>query len=109
MKIALFGATGGTGREVLSQALENDIQVTACVRTPEKIADVTHPNLSLIQGDALDKNAVELTVANQEAVVSTLGAGAKRSSLREESTKMIIEAMETHCVKRLISLSLIHI
>jgi putative NADH-flavin reductase len=38
MKLALLGATGGVGREVLSQALAAGHLVTAVVRNPSKLA-----------------------------------------------------------------------
>ena len=35
MKLAVFGATGGVGREVVNQALDRGDHVTAYVRTPQ--------------------------------------------------------------------------
>ena len=34
MRLTVFGATGGVGREVLAQALDRGDQVTAYVRNP---------------------------------------------------------------------------
>jgi uncharacterized protein YbjT (DUF2867 family) len=34
MKLTVFGATGGVGREVVNQALDRGDHVTAYVRTP---------------------------------------------------------------------------
>ena len=36
-KLVVFGGTGGTGKEVVAQALERGHHVTAVVRTPEKV------------------------------------------------------------------------
>ena len=39
MNILVFGGSGQTGRELLSQAVGLGHQVTACVRTPAKLGD----------------------------------------------------------------------
>jgi len=36
MKIAIFGATGGTGKELIKQALEQGHEIIALVRDPQK-------------------------------------------------------------------------
>lgn len=36
-KLVVFGGTGGTGKEIIRQALERGHLVTAVVRTPEKV------------------------------------------------------------------------
>jgi putative NADH-flavin reductase len=42
MRLTVFSATGGVGREVVAQALDRGDQVTAYVRNPAKL-DLTHP------------------------------------------------------------------
>ena len=54
LKIIVFGASGGTGRHVVEQALETGYKVTAFVRRPEKLG-VDHPNLTIFQGDPQDQ------------------------------------------------------
>ncbi len=72
MKLLIFGATGGTGRQLVQQALAQGHVVTAFARDPKKI-HVTHDNLRVVQGDMLDPGSVETAVAGQEAVLSALG------------------------------------
>src|SRR5690349_8552448 len=100
MKVAIIGATGTVGREVLKQALEQGHSVTALVRDPSKIT-AKNPDLQVVQGDVLDRSAVEKTVAGQEAVICILGAG-RKGSIRAEGTRSVIRAMEKAGVKRLI-------
>jgi putative NADH-flavin reductase len=50
----------------------------------------------------LDSAAVERAVAGREAVLCTIGAGAGRTTLREEATRNIVESMEKTGVQRLI-------
>ena len=102
MKLVIFGATAGTGRELLSQALEQGHTVSAFARDPAKLDDIEHASLKIARGDVLDPAAVESAVAGQEAALSTIGAGAKRTTLREEGTRNIVEAMQKTGVKRLV-------
>lgn len=37
LKLLVFGGTGGTGKEVVTQALQRGHLVTVVVRTPEKV------------------------------------------------------------------------
>ena len=102
MKLLIFGSTGGTGRELVKQALDQGHNVTAYARDPAKIEDLQHPSLMVVIGDVLDTVAVESAVAGQEAILSALGAGAGRTTLREEGTRNIVESMEGADAKRLI-------
>jgi putative NADH-flavin reductase len=102
MKLLIFGSTGGTGRELLNQALDQGHSVTAYARDPAKIEDIQHSNLKVVRGDVLDPVAVESVVAGHEAVFVTIGAGPARTTLREEGTRNIIESMQSTGVKRLI-------
>ncbi|MBN2292651.1 MAG: SDR family oxidoreductase [Pirellulales bacterium] len=104
MKLLVFGATGGTGRELVKQALDAGHFVSAYVRDPAKIKDL-HERLRVDSGDVLDSAAVSNSVAGQDAIFSTIGAGASRSTLREEGTRNIVEFMQETGVKRLVSLS----
>lgn len=103
MKIVIFGASGGTGLEVLKQALDAGHEVTAFVRTPSKV-DIQHPNLTLFHGDVLDADAVERATARQDAVISTLGpVRPPVPGMMETAAKNIVAAMKKHGVRRIIS------
>jgi putative NADH-flavin reductase len=105
MKTIVFGATGGTGREVVRQALDQGHAVTAFVRSPDRIADIEHANLAVARGDVLDSAAVEASVPGHDAVLCAIGKGAQRTTLRQDGTRNIIAAMETAGVSRLVCLS----
>ena len=103
MKIVVFGASGGTGIEIVKQALAAGHQVTAFVRNPARIA-IQHAKLSLRQGDVLDAAAVEQTIAGQEAVITALGPTRPPvPGMMETAAKHITAAMQKHGVRRLIS------
>jgi putative NADH-flavin reductase len=105
MKLLIFGATGGTGRELVKQALDQGHQVVAFARNPARIADIQNANLQVVRGDVLDATVVEGAVAGQEVVLSTIGTGAQRTTLREDGTRNIVEAMAKTGVRHLICLS----
>ena len=72
MKLLVFGATGGTGRQLVQQALQQGHVVTAFARDPGKIR-LVHDNLRVVRGDILHPDSVETAVAGQDAVMSALG------------------------------------
>src|SRR5713101_874891 len=76
MNLLVFGATGGTGRALVRQALAQGHVVTAFARDPAKVK-ITHENLRIARGNILDYDSVETAVKNQDAVFSALGVRPK--------------------------------
>jgi len=103
MKIIVFGATGGVGRSVVEQALEQGYEVTAFVRTPDKLK-VTGEKLTVVQGDAFHVEQVAAAIAGHDAVVSCLGSnqGMKKSDDLQTMAKNIVAGMQQHGVKRIV-------
>lgn len=106
MKLLIIGATGGTGRELIKQALEAGHQLTALVRNPDRLK-IAHPNLHIVKGNVLDYAKVEEAVTGQDAVLSALGH--KRfiiyTTILSEGTGNIIRAMEKQQVNRFICIT----
>jgi putative NADH-flavin reductase len=102
-RVLIIGATGGTGRHLVAQALERGYAVTALVRDPSRLR-IDHPQLTVLQGDVLDAGSVEAAIRGQEAVLSALGH--KRffypTRILSEGTGNVLRAMETHGVPRLV-------
>lgn len=73
MNVLVFGASGGTGRELVRQALAQGHFVTAFVREPAKF-DINQAHLMVVQGNVIDYTSVEGAVDNQAAVLCALGA-----------------------------------
>ena len=102
MELIIFGSTGYTGRQVMTQALEQGHDVTAFARSPEKL-DQKHEKLQVIKGDVLDFASVERAIQGQDVVLCALGMPPKdKNNLRANGTKNIIRAMEKTDVKRFI-------
>lgn len=94
MKITVFGAGGATGRLIVAEALERGHDVTAFVRTPGKLT-LTHPNLTVVQGDATDPQAVAGAVAEAQAVISAVGgSGLGPSTQITDITSTIVAAVD---------------
>ncbi len=104
MKIFTLGATGATGRLFIDRALTNGHQVTALVRSPEKIA--SRANLSVIAGDVLDATAMADAMRETEVVVSALGLrSARPDHFSEKAVGTIVTAAESAGVTRVVILS----
>lgn len=102
MNLLIFGATGGTGRCLLEQALAQGHHVTAFVRSPEKVTR-QHPNLKLVKGDMLDYDSVAAAMPGHDAALSTLGVYIyKKNTVLSDGTRNIIRAMEAHGIKRFV-------
>ena len=106
MKVLIIGATGGTGRQLVEQALTAGHDVTALVRDPEKIR-ARHERLRVVHGDILDFNSLDWAVAGQEAVLSSLGTKSvfKRAIVFSEGASNLLRAMTKHGVRRLICIT----
>jgi putative NADH-flavin reductase len=103
MKLVIFGSTGSMGHPLVVQALEEGHTVTAFARNPAKL-EIEHANLTVVQGDVLDSASLEMAVDGQDAVLCSLGAGAK-GTIRSEGTRNIVRAMEKAGVSRFVCLS----
>jgi putative NADH-flavin reductase len=99
MKLIIFGATGGTGQQVVTQALAQGHNVTAFVRRPEAVT-TQHANLTIVQGNITDAAVVAGAVAGHEAVLSALGTRGDDKPVLPEGTHNILVAMEQAGIRR---------
>jgi putative NADH-flavin reductase len=106
MKIVVFGSTGGTGIELMKQAIKRGHEVTAFARDPSQIA-ISDPNVQLVQGDVLDLKTVQAAVTGAQAAISALGVklGQSPGTVRSEGTSNIVKALCAANVRRFISVS----
>ena len=102
MRIAIFGATGPTGRLLTDQSLSEGHDVTAFIRDASAIS-TAHPRLRLAVGDVRDMDAVSAAVQGNEVVLSTLGTAFTRAPVDVYSAggRNILSAMRSHGVRRL--------
>ncbi|WP_415952331.1 NAD(P)-dependent oxidoreductase [Streptomyces sp. KLOTTS4A1] len=107
MKLTVFGATGGIGREIVRQALAAGHEVTAVVRDPARLS-VQGERLEVFRSDLSDAEELRAAVAGRDAVLSGLGArGLKdaREGIAARLTRPVLRAMEAEGVRRLLVVS----
>lgn len=105
-KLLVLGATGGTGRRIVAQALARGHEVTALVRSPQKAVGLD--GARLVQGDARDEAALARALDGQDAVASALGTPAspfREVRLLSEATEALVRAMTTAGVMRLVAIT----
>jgi uncharacterized protein YbjT (DUF2867 family) len=93
MQVTVFGATGGTGRLVVDQALAAGHDVTALVRDPRRLGP-TGARVQVEVGDARDPEAVARAVSRAQGVISSIGGpGMGRSTLITDAMTTIAGAL----------------
>ena len=103
MKLAIFGATGATGRELVQQALDAGHSLTCLVREPA-VAKLP-AKVKQVQGDVRDAAAVERVIQGSDAVLSALGSRSlKKSDLLDRAMVNILGGMKKAGVRRLVVL-----
>ena len=93
MKVAIFGASGATGKLLTRRSLAAGYQVTALLRTPDKFP--MRDRVHVIQGSAFEPSAVRQTIEGVDVVFSALGANSlKKEDVLERAVPQIIAAMQ---------------
>ena len=108
-KLLVLGATGGTGQQLVVQALADGHEVTALVRDPARLP-IHHERLHIAVGTIADDAApLAQAMTDQHVVVSALGCGAslKSNHLIQRSVAAVLGAMTRAGVRRLIFTSAI--
>ena len=109
MKIAVFGATGNSGLQVVEQALNRGHQVTAIVRNPDKLTNFTeNPNFKIAKCNLLNGDELSTHLQGQDCVISALGvAGVHffKISFYLDSIKSITQAMKKAGLRRLLAIT----
>jgi len=105
MKLLVLGATGGTGLEMVRQAIEHGHSVTAFVRSPERLKPFAN-RISIKQGNLLNSVELEAVVRGQDAVLSGFGprlpVSKADANLLEQFGRALTTAMPRAGVRRVI-------
>ena len=105
-KILVLGATGGTGRLIVNQAVARGYDVAAIVRSAEKASDLK--GAKHIVGDARDERSLREALKGRDAAISALGTPAspfREVTLLSTATRALVRAMQVEHVSRLICIT----
>jgi putative NADH-flavin reductase len=105
MRLAIFGSTGPTGRELVSRALDRGHEVTAVARNPAAI-DATGDRLQMVQADVLDRSSLDGVLGGVGAVLAAIGTHGRRpTTVYSVGVANIRDAMHAADVQRLVGIS----
>lgn len=105
MKLLVLGATGGTGLQIVRQAVEQGHSVTALVRSPNRLQSFQN-SIDIQQGDLLSKPQLEKILPGHDAVLSAFGPRAPiakgEEHLLQQFAAVLTGAMQSAQVRRVI-------
>jgi putative NADH-flavin reductase len=110
MKLTIFAATGGVGRQLLAQAAAAGHDVTAVVRDPRKLAQTAWDAVRVVAADlgAAQSDQISSAVNGADAVLSGLGARTfsdADAGVTWRGTRAIVDAMAASDVRRIVVVS----
>lgn len=107
--IALTGATGFVGRQVLALAAEADLAMRVLARRPSALDAPLNSNIEVIQGDILDDDALSRLTVGAAAVIHCAGAIAGSpetlASVNVEGTRRLAAAARRAGTARFVHVS----
>lgn len=99
MKVTVFGATGGIGRQLIEQGLRLGHEMTAVVRR-----DVGIPGATVVRATLDDAAALEQAVAGRDAVLTALGhRRGGPPTVQADGARAAVAAMRATGVRRIVS------
>ncbi|RKN11560.1 NAD(P)-dependent oxidoreductase [Streptomyces radicis] len=107
MRLAVLGATGGTGAEVVGQALDAGHEVTAVVRSAARLAPGIAARAAEVAevADQTDERALRAAFDGRDAVLSALGTTRKGAGAVTAVTRAATAAMAAAGVGRIVVVS----
>ena len=111
MKLFVIGANGRTGTEIVDLARTRGHQVTAFVRSPEKLAHAVAQradasgSLTIVRGDPLRPDSIAAALPGHDAVLSAIGPHPqdvlRPSTLLTDCARATVDPMTASGVSRL--------
>ncbi|MFB4278252.1 MULTISPECIES: NAD(P)-dependent oxidoreductase [unclassified Nonomuraea] len=106
MRITVFGATGGTGLELVRQGLDRTHQITAVVRDATRLPAELRDRLDVVEADVMDPDAIAPAVKDRDAVLSAMGPRDQGpTTVHSASITSILAAMDRVGARRLLMVS----
>ncbi|MFI7108631.1 NAD(P)-dependent oxidoreductase [Nonomuraea sp. NPDC050227] len=106
MKLTVFGAGGGVGRQLLAQSLAQGHDVTAVVRDPARLDGLPVRVVPVADLTTAEAGDLRPAVEGADAVLSALGPPNNAAAgVASRGTKAILAAMEAAGARRLVVVS----
>jgi len=105
--ILLIGASGPTGRELITQISEAGLAIRALVRNQVRLPQAMPENVEVAQGDVLNTASLVKALNGVDSVVSALGTPLilRQVTLLSQGTRNLVEAMRQASVPRLLCIT----
>jgi len=100
MRVLVLGATGGTGKYVLADAVAAGHEVTALVRDPTRLGTIQ--GVRSLTGDATNPRDLRAAAEGQDAVLNALGSRSLRHPVEQMATTALLAVLEGSPTSRLI-------
>ncbi len=105
IKITVFGATGRTGRAIISLALTQGMEVTAYARQAAALEPWTG-RIRVVQGTLDDAEGIAKAIERTDAIVIAFGPRKRGPQVFcAQATQFIISAMKAQKVRRLVCIT----
>jgi putative NADH-flavin reductase len=107
MQLLILGATGGTGQQLVTQALAQGHEVTVLVRDPTRLGALRERVRAVVGSLPASAGPLREAAGGQQAVISALGVGnaTRAHHLMAGALPAIVAAMQGAGVKRLLHIS----
>lgn len=102
MKLVVFGATGGTGGQIVERALAAGHDVIAIARSPDKMKP--RDRLQIVKGDATNASTFASSLRGADAVLSAIGPANNKQpgTVISLGARNIVDACTSQGVQRLV-------
>lgn len=103
VRLAVIGANGRTGTQVVEQALRRGHTVTAVARRPRPENATTHPGLQTVAADVHRADQISDALAHADAVISAIGIGTSRqpTTAYSDGVTNLLSGMVEHHITRI--------
>jgi putative NADH-flavin reductase len=107
VKLAVFGATGGVGTQLVKLALEQGHTVTAIMRNPAKFTVPSHEGLHVVTiPDLADTERVQAAISGSDAALSGVGPSSNKDvTAASVPTRHILAALAGAGIERFVAVS----
>ena len=119
MTVVVVGASGATGRLLVEQLLNRDLNVKVIVRSTDNLSNdiKNHPNLSIVHASVLDLSDADMALHTKgcDAVASCLGHNltvkgmyGQPRLLVTDATRRLCDAIKTHAAEKTVKFVLMN-